>query len=35
MTENKTENLLEIRDLAVEYHTDEAVVKAVNHINLQ
>lgn len=34
MTENKTENLLEIRDLAVEYHTDEAVVKAVNHINL-
>ncbi len=28
------ENLLEIRDLAVEYHTDEAVIYAVNHINL-
>ncbi|MDR1027808.1 MAG: ABC transporter ATP-binding protein [Clostridiales Family XIII bacterium] len=28
------ENLLEIRDLAVEYHTDEAVIYAVNHIDL-
>ena len=27
-------NLLEIRDLAVEYHTDDAVIYAVNHINL-
>jgi peptide/nickel transport system ATP-binding protein len=28
------ENLLEIRDLAVEYHTDEATIYAVNHIGL-
>ncbi|MDR1572221.1 MAG: ABC transporter ATP-binding protein [Clostridiales Family XIII bacterium] len=27
-------NLLEIRDLAVEYHTDEATIYAVNHIGL-
>jgi peptide/nickel transport system ATP-binding protein len=27
-------NLLEIKDLAVEYHTDEAVIYAVNHIGL-
>ncbi len=27
-------NLLEIRNLAVEYHTDDAVIYAVNHINL-
>jgi peptide/nickel transport system ATP-binding protein len=26
--------LLEIRDLAVEYHTDEAIIYAINHINL-
>ncbi len=34
MTEKKIENLLEIRDLTVEYHTDDAVVKAVNDISL-
>jgi peptide/nickel transport system ATP-binding protein len=28
------ENLLEIRNLAVEYHTDDAVIHAVNNINL-
>ena len=28
------ENLLEIRNLAVEYHTDDAVIYAVNNINL-
>lgn len=28
------ENLLEINDLTVEYHTDDAIVKAVNNINL-
>lgn len=28
------ENLLEIRNLAVEYHTDEAVIYAVNNISL-
>jgi peptide/nickel transport system ATP-binding protein len=28
------ENLLEIRDLAVEYHTDDGVIYAVNNINL-
>jgi len=28
------ENLLEIRDLAVEYHTDDDVIYAVNNINL-
>ena len=28
------DNLLEIRDLAVEYHTDEAVIYAVNNIRL-
>ncbi len=28
------EKLLEIRDLAVEYHTDEARIYAINHINL-
>ena len=32
MEENKT--LLKIRDLAVEYHTDDALVKAVNGVNL-
>ena len=26
--------LLEIRDLTVEYHTDEAVIHAVNHVSL-
>ncbi|MDR3364047.1 MAG: ABC transporter ATP-binding protein [Clostridiales Family XIII bacterium] len=26
-------NLLEIKDLAVEYHTDEAVIYAVNHVD--
>jgi peptide/nickel transport system ATP-binding protein len=29
-----SENLLEIRELAVEYHTDDAVIYAVNNINL-
>ena len=29
-----TENILEIKDLVVEYHTDEAIVKAVNGISL-
>ena len=29
-----SENILEIRDLVVEYHTDEAVVHAVNGVNL-
>jgi peptide/nickel transport system ATP-binding protein len=28
------ENLLEVRNLAVEYHTDDAVIHAVNNINL-
>ena len=28
------ENLLEIRDLAVEYHTDEATIYAINHVYL-
>ena len=28
------DNLLEIRDLVVEYHTDEAVIHAVNRVNL-
>jgi len=28
------ENMLEIRNLAVEYHTDEAVIYAINHVNL-
>ena len=30
-----SENFLEIKNLAVEYHTDEAVVFAVNNINLK
>jgi len=29
-----TENILEIRDLIVEYHTDDAVIHAVNNVNL-
>jgi peptide/nickel transport system ATP-binding protein len=29
-----TDNLLEIRNLSVEYHTDDAVIYAVNNINL-
>jgi peptide/nickel transport system ATP-binding protein len=29
-----TDNLLDIRNLAVEYHTDDAVIYAVNNINL-
>ena len=29
------DNLLEIRNLAVEYHTDDAVIYAVNNINLE
>ena len=32
---NNTENLLEIQDLSVEFRTDDGVVKAVNHMNLQ
>ena len=28
------ENILEIRDLVVEYHTDEAVIHAANGVNL-
>ncbi len=35
MNEQKKENLLRIEDLVVEYDTDEAVVQAVNHVNLQ
>lgn len=31
----KKEELLKIEDLTVEYHTDEAVVQAVNHVNLR
>jgi len=34
VTEKKTETLLDIRNLSVEYHTDDAVVKAVTGINL-
>lgn len=34
VSEKKTENLLEIRNLTIEYHTDDAVVKAVTGINL-
>lgn len=30
----ENENLLEIQDLSVEYRTDEAVVKALNHVSL-
>ena len=30
----ETENLLEIKDLAVEYRTDEATIYAVNHVGL-
>ena len=33
MAEN-IENILEIKDLVVEYHTDEAVIHAVNGVNL-
>ncbi len=33
-TELVNENILEIRDLVVEYHTDEAIVHAVNGVNL-
>lgn len=29
-----TENILEIQDLVIEYHTDEAVIHAVNGVNL-
>lgn len=29
-----TDNILEIRDLVVEYHTDDAVIHAVNGVNL-
>ena len=29
------ENLLEIKNLSVEYHTDDAVVYAVNNISLE
>jgi len=29
-----SENIIEIRDLVVEYHTDEAVIHAVNGVNL-
>ena len=34
MTENLAEELLAIHNLTVEYHTDEAVIHAVNDINL-
>jgi peptide/nickel transport system ATP-binding protein len=34
MTDNIAEELLEIHNLTVEYHTDEAVIHAVNDINL-
>ncbi|MBR4744862.1 MAG: ABC transporter ATP-binding protein [Oscillospiraceae bacterium] len=34
MADNNTENLLEIRNLTVEYHTDDAIVQAVNNISL-
>ena len=32
---NNTEYLLEIQDLSVEFRTDDGVVKAVNHMDLQ
>ena len=35
MSGQKKEELLKIEDLVVEYDTDEAVVQAVNHVNLQ
>jgi len=34
MNLNKEEKILEIKDLSVEYTTDEEVVKAVNHVSL-
>ena len=34
MVENTVENILEIKDLVVEYHTDDAVIYALNGINL-
>jgi len=34
MVENTMENILEIKDLVVEYHTDDAVIFALNGINL-
>ena len=34
MSDINAENLLEIRNLTVEYHTDDAIVQAVNNINL-
>jgi peptide/nickel transport system ATP-binding protein len=30
-----SENLLEIKDLVVEYHTDDAIIHAVNRVNLK
>ena len=33
-TNNKTENVLEISNLCVEYRTRDSVVKAVNGLNL-
>ena len=35
MSGETKEELLRIRDLVVEYDTDEDVVQAVNHIDLQ
>ena len=29
-----SENILEIRDLVIEYHTDDAIIHAVNNVNL-
>jgi peptide/nickel transport system ATP-binding protein len=29
-----SENLLELRDLSIEYHTDDAIIYAVNNIHL-
>ena len=34
MNDNMNDNILEIRDLVVEYRTDEAIIHAVNGVNL-
>ena len=33
MDEKKTDNIIEISDLVIEYHTDDAVIHALNGIN--
>ena len=35
MKEDPRDLLLEIKDLTVEYHTDDDIIKAVNHIDLK